>query len=204
MEIPLLRDLSELTIVDFANHSIWVCVHGRDQDEPWYSQTTEQTYRPWLGALPFVPRRQFDAVLVTATIELADGSAYQGYFNPVAENWDEPLPPRKLKDGTLTKPKQWSARRGGPLSILALFHPHIFVDGNICDFHLRRSNEVRQDGIRAFYAAIGKSPRAVFPLHFRCSPDLFRGVTVGRLDGFYSSRLDNPVEIDTGESLLSA
>jgi hypothetical protein len=203
VDLPLLRDVSELKPSDFENHPVWVCVHGRDEDEPWYSQTNEVTYRPWTDALPFVPRTRFDAVLVTATFELADGSLYRGYFNPVAENWDEPLPPRRLKDGTFTKPKQWSARRGGPLSILALLHPHIFVGGIVHDFHLRRNNEVRQEGIRAFYAAIGRSPRAVFPLRFRCSPDLFAGVIFGQLDGFYSSRLDSPVEIDPGDGFLS-
>ncbi len=204
MELPLLRDISELTPSDFENHPVWVCVHGRDQDEPWYEQTNEQTYRPWTGALPYVSRSPFDAVLVAATFELADGSVYRGYFNPVVENWDEPLPPRKLRDGSFTKPLQWSARRGGsPLSILSLHHPVIFIDGKLHGFHWLRDSERRRLVIQAFYAAIGKPPAAVFPIQFRCDPSLFQGITSGRLDGFFAFPLDKPFEINTGKSLLS-
>jgi hypothetical protein len=204
MEQPLLRDISVLTPFDFQNHPVWVCVHGRDQDEPWYEQTNDQTYRPWTGALPYIPRSPFDAVLVAATFELTDGRIYRGSFNPVAENWDEPLPPRKLRDGSFTKPLQWSARRGGsPLSILALHRPAIFIDGKLYGFNWLRDDEQRREHIQSFYAAIGKPPAAVFPIRFHCDRNLFQGITAGQLDGFFAFPLDKPPVIDTGESFLN-
>lgn len=203
MELPLLRDISKLAPADFQVHPIWVCVHGRDQEEPWHKQTDDQTYRPWTGELPYVPRTPFDAVLVAATFQLADGSTYRGYFNPVAENWDEPLPPRKLRDGSFTKPLQWSERRGGtPLSILALHHPVVFIDGKLHEFHWLRDIERRRLKIEAFYGAIGKSTASVFPIQFHCDPGLFQGITAGQLDGFFAFPLDKPFVVDTGEDLF--
>jgi|HubBroStandDraft_2_1064218.scaffolds.fasta_scaffold629716_1 hypothetical protein len=204
MELPLLRDISELTPSDFREHPLWVCVHGRDQEAPWYEQTNDQTYRPWIGALPYVPKSPFDAVLVAAIFELADGTTYRGYFNPVAENWDEPLPPRKLRDGSFTKPLQWSARRGGsPLSILSLHHPVIFIDGVLHEFHWLRDSERRRLKIEAFYGAIGKPPADTFPIRYHCDPSLFQGIVEGQLDGFFAFPLDKQFVIDTGENLLT-
>jgi hypothetical protein len=190
----------DLTPEDFVRHPVWIGVHNFDSDEPWYELSDEQTFRPWTGPLPFAEKRGF--VLVSATFDLADGGQYPGYFTAVRENWDEPLPPRKMKDGNYTEPKQWSARRGGsPLSILSLHCPVIFLGGRSFDFHLKRPPR-RKRYIKDFYAAIGKAPEAVFPVRFHADPGLAAGIVEGRMDGFYSFPLDKPFEIDTGETLL--
>jgi len=137
-----------------------------------------------------------------ATFELADGSKYPGYIRAVPDNWDTPLPPRKMRDGNYTKPLQWSARRGGsPLSILSLHCPVMFVDGRGLDFHLKREPR-RKAHVRNFYETVGKPPNAVFPVRFHADPVLASRIVEGRMDGFYTFPLDKPFEIDTGAALL--
>ena len=60
-----------------------------DKDEPWYGETTEQTYRP----LPLEARSPIPFVLLAASFHFSSGEVYPGYFKPVTEAWDEPLPP---------------------------------------------------------------------------------------------------------------
>src|SRR5947199_10384472 len=45
-------------------------------------------------------------VLVVATFELADGTRYPGFFRAVHEDWDVPLPPRKMRDGTRSEERR--------------------------------------------------------------------------------------------------
>jgi hypothetical protein len=198
---PEMKQEHELCASDFVRHPVWIGVHNYDYGEPWYEQTDEQTFRPWLGQLPFAEARGI--ALVAATFELADGSVYSGYFSPQSEDWDAPLPPRRMRDGNYTKSLQWSARRGGsPLSILALHRPAIFIDGQVFGFHLLREPR-RKAAVQAFYAAIKKSPAAVFPVRFYADPSLAVGITSGRMDGFFSFPLDKPFVIDTGAALLN-
>src|SRR5947209_6634781 len=89
----------------------------------------------WLTSRRFAPgRRRYRSrmrgfALVKATFELADGSTYPDFFSAVRPNWDEPIPGRRMKDSTYTKPLQWSARRtGGPLTILSLHRPVILSE----------------------------------------------------------------------------
>lgn len=199
--MPELRQIWDLRLPDFERHPLWIGVHNFDIDEPWYDKADDQTYRPWTGPLPFSERRGI--VLVRAEFELNDGSIFPGCFHPVRDNWDEPLPPRRMRDGNYTKPLQWSARRGGsPLSVLSLHLPAIFINGQAFGFHLLRRPEMRKEHIQSFYAALRKSPSDVFPVRFEATPGLFTGVTSGRMEGFYTFPLDKPFEIDTGESLL--
>jgi hypothetical protein len=201
MPSPDLKQYSDLTLVDFQRHPVWIGVHNFDSaDEPWFKLSDDQTYRPWTGPLPFSESR--GSVLLSATVELADRSRYPGFFTAVRENWDVPLPPRKMRDGGYSQPLQWSARRGGsPLSILALHRPVIFIEGHGFDFHLKRAPR-RKPYVQDFYAAIGKGPNAVFPVRFYADSNLAIGIIEGHIDGFYSFPLDKPFEIDTGESLL--
>lgn len=201
---PLLKDQALLTASDFDRYPVWVRAQDYDRDEPWYPDTTEQTYRPWNGPLPLQPTSQFPFVLLAASFRFPSGETYPGYFQPAAEEWDTPLSPRKMRDGTFAKPLQWSVRRGGtPLSILALHRPVIFVHDQAYDFHLRRDLGLRKKSVLEFYNAIGKRPEEVFPIKFSADPSLFKGIASGRLDGFYAFPLDKPFEIDTGERYFS-
>jgi hypothetical protein len=205
MEAPTLKQIENLTPSDFDCHPIWVGVHNNDFGEPWYDQSDEQTYRPWTGPLPFPGKDRFAIFLVATSFCLADGSVYPGYFNPASDDWDLPLQPRRMKDGSYTKPLQWSARRGGsPLSVLALLRPVIFIADRAFGFHLLRDPERRKASVQSFYSAIGKSPNAVFPVRFHADPGYFNGIVAGKMDGFYSFPLDKQPEIDTGESLLNS
>lgn len=47
MSKPELKQIGALSLSDFLRHPVWVGVHTRDTDEPWYDETDEETYRPW-------------------------------------------------------------------------------------------------------------------------------------------------------------
>lgn len=201
---PQLKDRSTLTQSDFSCHPVWVRAQDFDKNESWYGETTEQTYRPWDGPLPLEPATQFPFVLLTASFRLSNGESYPGYFQPATKEWDAPVPPRRLKDGTFTEAKQWSTRHGGtPLSILALHCPVIFIKDKAYDFQLRRDPELRRRGVLDFYAAICTRPDEVFPVEFSADPALFKGIVSGRIDGFYTFPLNRPFEIDRGEGYLA-
>lgn len=204
MSKPLLKDASSLIAADFERFPIWIRSQDYDREQPWYRETTEQSYRPWDGPLPLVPRSQFPFVLLACSFRLSSGSSYPGYFQPATEEWDALVPPRKMQDGTLAEHHQWSVRHGGtPLSILALHHPVVFVDNKAYDFHLRRDPKLRKQCVLDFYTAIGKLPEEVFPIEFSASPALFRGIVSGRIDGFYTFPLNRPFEIDRGDRYLT-
>lgn len=204
MNLPLLKDRHSLTRADFDRHPVWVRVQDTDQEQPWHADSTEQTYQPWDGPLPLEPRSPFPFVLLAASFYLLNGSLYPGYFQPVTKDWDQPLPPRKMKDGTYTRPQCWSGRHGGSaLSVLALHSPVVFIGEKAFDFHLRRDPDRLRNCIRDFYGAIGSRPAEVFPIEFSAAPGLFNGIVSGRLDGFYSFPLNRPFEINRGECYLS-
>ena len=202
--MPILKQIEDLTRSDFELHPVWVGVHNNNIDQPWYAQSDEQTYRPWTGPLPFSSGGQFPIFFVAASFYLADGTVYSGYFNPASKDWDAPLPPRKMRDGTYAKPPQWSARRGGSLlSVLSLLRPVIFIGERTFGFHLLRDLERRKESVQSFYNAIGKPPGAVFPVRFHADPAYFNGITAGEMHGLYSFPLDKQPEIDNGELFLS-
>lgn len=204
MDAPLLRDQGSLLRADFDRYPVWVRVQDYDREQPWYRGSTEQTYRPWEGPLPLQPRSQFHLALVAASFRLSNGDFHTGYLNPATTEWDVPLPPRKMKDGSYTTSNQWSARRGGsPLSILAIHRPVIFIGERAYDFQLRRDLDSRKLHILDFYAAIDRCPEGVFPVAFSADPALFSGIVSGHIEGFYSFPLDKPFEIDRGENYLT-
>lgn len=203
MDLPLLKDQSSLIRADFDRYPVWVRVQDYDREQPWYRNSTEQTYRPWEGSLPLQPRSQFHLVLVAASFRLSNGESHPGYLNPATTEWDVPLAPRKMKDGSYTTPNEWSARRGrSPLSILAIHRPVIFIAGRAYDFQLKRNPDSRKRHILDFYAAIDRRPEQVFPVSFSADRALFSGIVSGHIDGFYSFPLDKPFEIDRGENYL--
>ena len=203
MDTPIMKERRLLTAKDFLEHSVWVRVRDYDQGQSWFSGTTELIYRPWDGDLPFEPKSPFPLVLVNARFQLSNGKSYRGYFNPVRNDWDDPLPSRKMRDGSLSVPLKWSDRRGGtPHSILAIHSPVIFINDASYDFHLRKDLQARARHITEFYRAVGESPEDLFPIHFAADQGLFRGIDSGKIMGFYSFPLDKPWEIDSGKTYL--
>jgi hypothetical protein len=212
---PELKQECDLTQADFEREPVWVGVHNHDPKDdpvnaPWYKDADEQTYRPWKGALPFNETRGW--ARVAATIVLADGTAYPGSVRTVGDDWDQVIPGRRLRDGSFTKPLQWSARRGGsPLSVLLLQNPVLFVGTEVLDFRMGKDfvgdparSFRRQERILRFYRVLAKLPHQVFPVRFSANAGLATGVVDGRLDGFVSSELDKPLEMSTGASYLGA
>src|SRR5579864_2439183 len=68
------KQFGELTAEDFIQHPVWIAVHGMDDDEPWYEDCGEESFRPWTGPLPVGPEEGM--LLVQATLTLADGWFY--------------------------------------------------------------------------------------------------------------------------------
>jgi len=199
----VMKERSLLTAKDFEDHPIWIRVCDYDRGQPWHSESSELIYRPWDRDLPFEPKSPFSFVLVNARFQLFNGKSYRGYFNPVREDWDDPLPPRRMKDGSLSASQRWSKRRGGtPHSILALHSPVMFVGDVSYDFHLRRDIGARAQHITDFYRAVGEKPEDVFPIRFAAGQGLFKGIDSGTIMGFYSFPLDKPYEIDSGRTYL--
>jgi hypothetical protein len=197
---PSIKDYASFSRGDFEAHPLWVNVHGYDRDQPWFQTVDEQAYRPWTDELPLVVTSR--ALLVSAQFEFNDGSHHAGFFRPVADTWDEPLPARKKADGTFAEPLQWSKRRGGDKrSILSLHLPVVFTNERGLGFHLLREPR-RKAAVEDFYKTLGKSPTDVFPVRFKAQPGLVVGVAEGEMQGFYSFPLDKPCEITTGAELL--
>ena len=83
---PLLRQAADLTAADFEAHPVWVHCHIVDYDEPWYEDTDEETFRPWLGRIPVAPGHAI--YLLRAGVVFADGSCWPGIVTP-AEKPDD-------------------------------------------------------------------------------------------------------------------
>lgn len=83
MQRPVLKQINDLTVRDLMRHPVWMCIHGLDENKPWYSETDELTYRPWDGALPY-NRSDPDAEIVVARTRFtfADASSYFGLLTP--------------------------------------------------------------------------------------------------------------------------
>src|SRR5580765_579876 len=67
MTTPELRQFGTLEAEDFDRHPVWI---GCDYGKPWYGQSDEETFRPWIGKLPVDPAEGI--FLVRAVIQLRD------------------------------------------------------------------------------------------------------------------------------------
>src|SRR5215470_15772790 len=67
----------------FERHPVWVNCHTVDYDEPWYEDTDEETYRPFLDATVKEPRDAI--VLVRADARLADGTLLDAFLTPTVD-----------------------------------------------------------------------------------------------------------------------
>ncbi len=154
-ERPLLKSYVELTEQDFAQHPIWIGVHGTDEAEPWHDECDEETFRPWDGPVPAPP--QEGMLLVQASFTFADGTVASGFVTP------QPLgEPPKIE---IMQPQIFSGST-----------KHGFWEGIF-----RRSDENRQ----IFYRAFNKSERETFPIRFAARPGLTSGQSSGVIEGFY-------------------
>jgi len=168
MRTPELKQYTEFCHDDFVRHPIWVCVHGIDEDEPWYGATDALTYRPWLRSTPYhCGDETAPDVVVFAEFRLSDNSRLSGFTRP-------PL----------------SSNSGHELSYT---QPNIFLplDG-FQGFWLGMRNPTLHEK-QHFYAAIGKVAAEVFPIAFSPVPGLIDVEFVGRIPGFsYLSRTSEP------------
>ena len=80
---PELKQFGELSPADFQRHPVWIACHTEDFAEPWFNETDEETFRPWMGALPVGPSDGMS--LVRATFELHDGSRHDGFLTPASK-----------------------------------------------------------------------------------------------------------------------
>ena len=83
---PELKQFADLSPADFCRHPVWIACHTEDHAEPWFDETDEETFRPWLGALPVSPSD--GTFLVRATFELQDGSRHDGFLTPAFKKGD--------------------------------------------------------------------------------------------------------------------
>ncbi len=83
---PELKRFRDLRPDDFARHPVWLSCHSVDYDEPWYSETNEETFRPHAGSLPVDTDQMY---LVRCVFELSSGEKLDGFATPAAdaEDW---------------------------------------------------------------------------------------------------------------------
>lgn len=200
MNIKQEEDLNER---DLKTHPVWrIARHVEDGTAPTV-EIDERSFSPWKGPITKDIIWPHSKLLVSSTVHFADGSVYPGFFQLVGTDWDDPLPPRKMRDGSFAKPLQWSARRdGAELSVLSLISPIVFIKGDRLDFNLNRMVQVRETHIRVFYMQIAKTPSETFPVRFETHFGINGTVNSGIIPGFYRFPLDKPYEISTGEDIL--
>jgi hypothetical protein len=197
-----IRQEEDLTERDFRADPVWrIARHVQDGTAP-PPEIDERSFSPWTGPITKDIIWPHSKLLVSGSFRFADGAVYPGFFQLVGTNWDDPLPPRKTRDGNSPKPLQWSARRGGTeLSILSLISPIVFVKGSPLDFDLHKMLQVRETHIRVFYMHTAKTPYETFPVHFETHHGIDATVNSGVIPGFYRFPLDKPFEISAGEDI---
>ena len=93
---PELKQFAQLSPSDFRRHPVWVQCHVEDYDQPWYDDTDEETFRPWLGELPVGTDGGF---LVRAEILLGDGTKFEGFMTPSPDASPGFVQPHVFADG---------------------------------------------------------------------------------------------------------
>ena len=156
---PELVQFGDLTVEHFRRHAVWVGVHTMDYDEPWYDDTDEETFRPWLGERPIEPDTAM--FLVRAKLRLTDGTEADGFVTAASA-----LTP----DGDAD---------------LGLMQPQMFLpDGALAAFWMGMLTE-QSDAHARLYRALGREANRVFPITFSMDEGLARGVAEGEIKGFY-------------------
>ena len=166
LQSPTLVQFGRLRRIHFDKAPVWVGCHTLDYDEPWYDETNEETFRPWNGPLPFDPSLGMAAV--KADFQLADGTSLAGFVTPQ---------PRSTSRRFLI----WTKPTSPDLGII---QPHMFGrGGRQLDFWFGMIKPDESSKAR-FYAALGRTPAQVFPIHFAADPTLALGITSGTISGF--------------------
>jgi hypothetical protein len=83
---PELKQFGDLTAADFERYPVWIACHTDDFAEPWFNETDEETFRPWIGPLPVGPSDGI--LLVRASFEFHDGSRHDGFLTPASKEGD--------------------------------------------------------------------------------------------------------------------
>jgi hypothetical protein len=159
MSKPDLKQFGDLRADDFRRHQVWAACHSFDYDEPWFDDTDEETFRPWLGKLPADPSEGMFLVACEAT--LADGSSSEGFLTPSQEG------------------------QASGASDLGTIQPHLFLPaasalgfwGGLAGTPAGARSEL--------YRALARSSEGVFPIRFRASDDVVSGARDVSVGGFY-------------------
>jgi hypothetical protein len=133
-----------------------------DYDEPWYDDTDEETFRPWIADGPVSAK---DGIfLVRAKLRLADGRVFVGFVTPQSRK--EPL-----SLGTMQ-----------PYLFLPSGRPFGFWDGMF-----KRPMSQR----KVIYQELGGDPKAIFPIRFAAEKGITTGRVAGTIPGLCWCRTGN-------------
>ena len=162
MSGPELVQFADLTQAHFARQPLWIQVHTADYDEPWYSDSDEETFRPRSGPLPASASEGM--LLVSASFTLADGTQQRGFVTPAAQ-------------------------QKGSEADLGLVQPHLFLPGGGWASFWGGLAGIRGEDKARFYRLLERSGEAVFPIRYRTLPGLVDPAEAGEIRGFYTHRL---------------
>jgi hypothetical protein len=155
---PILKQAWELCADDLERYPVWVCVHGRDEQEPWYDDTDEATFRPWQGELPVHP--EGGSFLISAEFETRSGQRFPGTVRAVGVAW---TPEARGHIGQL--------------------QPCLFAQGRRFSFWGGRVG-IPEEEQKAFFEAMGQTAEQIFPLRCSALPGLVDGELTGTVGGF--------------------
>lgn len=166
---PLLKQFGALVPADFETHPVWVHCHVIDYDEPWYEETDEETFRPWLNDTPVDPAETM--FLVRASLRLADGTTLSGFITPQDPRVNEGKPD------------------------LGLIQPQLFLpSGKRFSFWFGIMTPPKEL-MTELYASLGKAEAQIFPLAFSADESLAAGIVSGSVPGFCSSDMASQVTV---------
>lgn len=161
MTRPLLKQYGDLSPEDFTRSPVWVCVYPHDSDASWYDfeWINEETMRPYTGPLPVAPAM---AYLVSARFTFADGEMHPGFVSPHpdAERID-----------------------------FGFAQPTVFAPSGKQIGFWRGMRRIDQSELAGFYDAFNKVLQQTFPIDFQALDGLASGITSGRIEGFYSGKM---------------
>jgi len=164
---PELVQFGNLTLAHFDRHPVWIACHIADYEEPWYDDTDEETFRPWIGSLPVDASEGM--TLARADFTLADGTRLEGFLTPAVD--------------------------GDPIGPLGIMQPRLFLpDGTLGAFWEGRFGRDASEHA-AFYQTLGKTAAQVFPVRCTVPAGLATGITTAVLEGFYTIGKKSAVQV---------